>query len=773
MAGCGDVLSLEDLQTAKKHQVFEAEVITGKIGGAAGGAYLAAASNPVTGQIQETLPQILSDLGMQVQPWSSSIGGVLTTAAQIFLNDTPGSLGIGDYYAWGGPFPKTVPAGTDPALPGGGYILRSNKFIKSMVMESLRRSYAESGYKVVGTFQAGFTIINSIDVGIDETTGRGYTGPVGSVPPGTDPTSGGFIDRSNVILAQIAAAYGLNLSDGGLWATGEGVSAASWRFYSGRVWKSNTPLAVSGAVPDFVNFRYVESDGSVTPYGCGAVGDGAANDTSAIQRWLQSPEFYKKCLAGIFKIGVHTVASNSEITFGPGVQLLDSGALGATDDSITIQEVENITIYGNGVKLSQLGLYTSGEQRHGLVIGKSAKNIKIFDISPEECGGDGVYVGTQPADDAFPPVDIMLTNVVSTRNRRQGLSVTNVDGLTINGGKYRDTGFGAAGFTLPLDGIDFEPNSPTAKLKRIIVNGPELTGNRQMGIEFNLAQLNSTSEPVDVVINAPRLDNCGAGVKLNTCPAGVRGSITINNPVMHRSVWSFLFMGNWASSGVRCDIKSPRLSAMNDSNSSSADLSARGCIKIRNTGSYDIGNLYISDIDMKGSPNIAQLFSFIAEGSGRFANIFLEDQDMSKIDSTAKLQNLAAISPGVQTPQLMTSAFKRRRELAASASQDSLSGFEGGALITNRSVSGDVVSRLSSALTKTLIGTRLCFLNVTGSRMEVFIDASLSGTFRPTAYSPVSTKRLISHAAGDYVEIYTDGSDNWYIENIVGLWNGT
>ena len=29
---CSDVLSLEDLQTAKKHKIFEAEVITGKVG---------------------------------------------------------------------------------------------------------------------------------------------------------------------------------------------------------------------------------------------------------------------------------------------------------------------------------------------------------------------------------------------------------------------------------------------------------------------------------------------------------------------------------------------------------------------------------------------------------------------------------------------------------------------------------------------------------------------------------------------------------------------
>ena len=114
---CGDVLSLEDLQTAKKHQIFEAEVITGKVGGVAGGATIDTATNPVTGQTQQTLPSILADLGFDVQSWTSSTGGVLASANQVFLNDTPGSLGLGDYYAWGGAFPKTVPAGTDPALP--------------------------------------------------------------------------------------------------------------------------------------------------------------------------------------------------------------------------------------------------------------------------------------------------------------------------------------------------------------------------------------------------------------------------------------------------------------------------------------------------------------------------------------------------------------------------------------------------------------------------------------------------------------------------------
>lgn len=67
--------------------------------------------------------------------------------------------------------------------------------------EALRRSYAEAGYNVVGTFQAGFTIASSSDIGIDLATGKGYTGPSGPVAPGTDPSSGGFVDRSAVTLA--------------------------------------------------------------------------------------------------------------------------------------------------------------------------------------------------------------------------------------------------------------------------------------------------------------------------------------------------------------------------------------------------------------------------------------------------------------------------------------------------------------------------------------------------------------------------------------------
>lgn len=210
---CGDVLSLEDLQTAKKHQIFEAEVITGKVGGVAGGASIDTATNPVTGQTQQTLPSLLADLGFDVQSWTSSTGGVLASANQVFLNDTPGSLGLGDYYAWGGTFPKTVPAGTDPALLTSGYIMRSSRFAGVQAREALRRSYAEVGYNLVdGSFEAGGTLVNSNDVLLQERTGKAFSGPAGPVAAGTDPASGGFVAQNMASLrADLNGANGASL----------------------------------------------------------------------------------------------------------------------------------------------------------------------------------------------------------------------------------------------------------------------------------------------------------------------------------------------------------------------------------------------------------------------------------------------------------------------------------------------------------------------------------------------------------------------------------
>ena len=103
----------------------------------------------------------------------------------------------------------------------GVWSASQSETVRDNVNESLRRSYAEAGYNVVGTFREGFTIVNSNDVGIDEATGKGFTGPAGPVAAGTDPASGGFVDVSGATMVgpSVADVLASRVSVGGSFTT--------------------------------------------------------------------------------------------------------------------------------------------------------------------------------------------------------------------------------------------------------------------------------------------------------------------------------------------------------------------------------------------------------------------------------------------------------------------------------------------------------------------------------------------------------------------------
>ncbi len=119
-SGCGDVMSLNDLQVAKKHQIFEAEVITGKQGGVAGGADIDYATNQVTGQTQKTLPAVLRDVGFSPASFNFTTGGTLgaddADKAVLWPIEDGGD---GNYYVWRGSLPKVIPAASTPLTTGG------------------------------------------------------------------------------------------------------------------------------------------------------------------------------------------------------------------------------------------------------------------------------------------------------------------------------------------------------------------------------------------------------------------------------------------------------------------------------------------------------------------------------------------------------------------------------------------------------------------------------------------------------------------------------
>lgn len=139
-SGCGDVLSLEDLKTAKKHQTFEAEVITGHAGGLVSGAEIDTATNTVTGQVQKTLPAILRDVGFDPAAFDFATGGTVTARDTVVYNPADNN-----WYSWAGALPHVVAAGTDPT-GDSNWKPRTDQLLRQELASS---SANNGGYMVV------------------------------------------------------------------------------------------------------------------------------------------------------------------------------------------------------------------------------------------------------------------------------------------------------------------------------------------------------------------------------------------------------------------------------------------------------------------------------------------------------------------------------------------------------------------------------------------------------------------------------------------------
>lgn len=151
-----DVLTVQDLEAAKKHDTFHSEVITGRAGGSASGAEIDTATNAVTGQVQTTLPKVLRDVGFKPASFTFVTGGTLgvTDADKCIYNPAP--AGDDNWYSWGGALPHSVAPGTDPTAPGSGYVPRTDVLLRGQLSDGLDANLLgfkpdELSYEQIGT----------------------------------------------------------------------------------------------------------------------------------------------------------------------------------------------------------------------------------------------------------------------------------------------------------------------------------------------------------------------------------------------------------------------------------------------------------------------------------------------------------------------------------------------------------------------------------------------------------------------------------------------
>lgn len=214
------------------------------------------------------------------------------------------------------------------------------------------------------------------------------------------------------------------------------------------------------------------------------------------------------------------------IVFAPGVTVRGkAGAFdGANNDASLLslmgpnsgpdngKGVSDVTLYGYGATLTMdRDEFNAGEWRH-LVNILSCARIRIEGLTLRGAGGDGIYLGQQlnAVDYAKPYCsDIWVVNVRCDDNRRNGMSVAAVEGLTVTGCSFS----GAIG-TPFMAGIDFEPDPPKSwrpygRLKGITITDCSFLDNAGYGVNVNatcLAGAPPECAPLDI-----RLKNCRLG----------------------------------------------------------------------------------------------------------------------------------------------------------------------------------------------------------------------------------------------------------------------
>jgi hypothetical protein len=210
----------------------------------------------------------------------------------------------------------------------------------------------------------------------------------------------------------------------------------------------------------------------------GAKGDGHADDTAALQA-----AFDKVAGTGgtvLVPDGVYMVDAASEtrlkirndttLKLSPGatIKAIPNGAPNYA--LLTIAGSSNVTVTGGtleGDRAQHTG--KTGEWGMGLSIIDGAKNVTVIGVTSKEMWGDGFYLDGARG--------VTFCSVVADHNRRQSLSVIEVDLLEVTSSVFSNTQG-----TRPSAGIDLEPDDVKQQISNVRIHSSKFLNNKGAGI---------------------------------------------------------------------------------------------------------------------------------------------------------------------------------------------------------------------------------------------------------------------------------------------------
>jgi polygalacturonase len=239
----------------------------------------------------------------------------------------------------------------------------------------------------------------------------------------------------------------------------------------------------------------------------GARGDGRSDDTAAIQAAidaLPAAGGTVRVPAGNYMIDAGraiSLRSNMRLEMAPDAQLTALPNSLKRYHVIRVWRVDNVQIVGGrvvGERDQHRG--DKGEWGYGINI-QASHNVTVTGTRISDCWGDGMWIGAfGRGANADISTDVTVQNVVSTNNRRQGLSLGPCQHVRILDSTFSDTNG-----TKPQSGIDLEPMGQ-GEVKDVLIQGCTMTGNKGAGVEIH----HSVSGVV--IRHCTIRDNAGYGV---------------------------------------------------------------------------------------------------------------------------------------------------------------------------------------------------------------------------------------------------------------------
>jgi polygalacturonase len=218
----------------------------------------------------------------------------------------------------------------------------------------------------------------------------------------------------------------------------------------------------------------------------GARGDGMHDDTSAIQAAINALPISGGTV--LIPDGRYMIDASRSINLRSNtrLQMTPAATLGAIANDlershvIKVWRVNNVQIVGGrvvGERAEHRG--TTGEWGYGINI-QASNNVSVVGTHISDCWGDGIWIGgLGKRANVKVSTNVTLDHVVSTNNRRQGLSIGPVRGVRVLRSTFSDTNG-----TKPQAGIDIEPQGQ-GPARDITFSDCTITGNQGSGLEVH------------------------------------------------------------------------------------------------------------------------------------------------------------------------------------------------------------------------------------------------------------------------------------------------